>query len=198
MKTRLLIIIAILLVLLPWVRGLELNVNNEVMVDGITTSAIIVMILTMVFSMVSWLLLSWASKSIKFTGFLLSIITGASLVIPFLQVLGPMAGIIVGVVAGFVAFMLQKRMTKPIENRSLVIAVMTLVATYFVLIIIILASQTTMEEAGNGIGEWTGTAEELEKPGFDNILRSNISFIFFLAIIPSLVVTGLIIQDKRK
>jgi len=194
MKTRLLIIIAAFLVLIPWISGMEFDKYNEVMVDGITISAIIVMTITIAFSLVSWFLFSWASKNIKFPGILLSIITGASLVIPFFQVLGPMAGVIVGVVAGFTAFMLQKKIVNPAKNQSLIIATITIVAAYFVLTLIILASQTA--SMGDGIGEWSGTAEGMEKTGFDNILRSNISFVFFLVIIPSLIMTGLIIRDK--
>ncbi|QLH06143.1 hypothetical protein [Nitrosopumilus ureiphilus] len=199
MKTRFLIIIAILLVLLPWISGLEFGINNQVMVDGITISATVVMSITIVFSLVSWFLFSWASKNIKFAGVLLSIITGASLVIPFTQVLGPMTGVIVGVVAGFAAFMLQKKMMPPAKNQSLIIATITIVATYFVLIMIVLVSQTTpLWDAGNGIGAWTGTAEMMEETGFDNILNNNIGFVFFLVIIPSLIITGWVIQDKKK
>ena len=194
MKTRLLIIIAAFLVLIPWIRGLEFGMNNQVMVDGITISAITVMSITIIFSLLSWFLFSWASKNIKFTGILLSIITGASLVIPFIQVLGPMAGVIVGVVAGFTAFMLQKKMTHPTKNQSLIIATITIVVTYFILVMMVLAFQTA--SMGNGIGEWTGTAEGMEETGFDNILNNNIGFIFFLVIIPSLIITGLVIQDK--
>lgn len=166
------------------------------MVDGITVSAIVVMTITLVFSIVSWSLFSWASKNIKFPGFLLSVITGASLVIPFIQVLGPMAGIIVGIVAGFVAFMLQKKMTDPAGNKPLVIAVITLAVAYFALIMMILAAQSSSME--NGIGEWTGTAEGMEKTGFENVISNSIGFVFFLAIIPALIITGLIILDKNE
>ncbi len=196
MKGRFLIILAIFLVLIPWIRGLEFSMSNQVMVDGITVSAIVVMTITLVFSIVSWSLFSWASKNIKFPGFLLSVITGASLVIPFIQVLGPMAGIIVGIVAGFVAFMLQKKMTDPAGNKPLVIAVITLAVAYFALIMMILAAQSSSME--NGIGEWTGTAEGMEKTGFENVISNSIGFVFFLAIIPALIITGLIILDKNE
>lgn len=197
MKTRFLMIIAAFLVLLPWFQGFDIGINNEVMVDGITTSAIAVMIITIIFSLVSWFLFSWASKNIKFAGIPLSIITSASLVIPFLQVLGPMAAVIVGVVAGFAAFMIQKKMTSPIENKSLIVATITLVAAYSVLITVILVTLTnSIWDAGNGIGAWTGTAELLENPGFYTILRNHIGFVFFLAIIPSLIITGLIVRGK--
>ncbi|MCV0366186.1 MAG: hypothetical protein K5798_02835 [Nitrosopumilus sp.] len=200
MKTKLLIVIAVFLVMVPWVRGLEFGMNDQVMADGITMSSIIVMTLAIVFSLVSWILFSWASKNIPLIGIPLSIITGASLLIPFGQVLGPMAGIIVGVVAGFAAFMLQKKITHPAQNTSMIIAAVTIAATYLVLTLMILAIQTPSHvwNTGDGIGAWTGTAQGMEEKGFDNIFNNHIGFSYFLALIPSLIITGLIIQDKTK
>ncbi|GKS67064.1 hypothetical protein YTPLAS73_06110 [Nitrosarchaeum sp.] len=196
MKTRLLIIIAVFLVTIPWVKGLEFSMNSQVMADGITISASIFMTIVIAFSLVSWFLLSWASKNISLTGLLLSVIAGASLAIPFLQVMGPIA-VVVGIVAGFAAYMFQKKMTDPAKNYSLMIAIVTIVAAYFVLAVMILAAQTSMEE---GIGEWTGTVGGMEKErkGFENIFNNNIEFSFFLVLIPSWIITGWIILDKKK
>lgn len=197
MKTRLLIIIASFLVLIPWIGGLEFDMNNKVVVDGITVSAITVMALALSFSLASWFLLSWASKNITFSGVLLSMIMGASLIIPFLQVLGPMAGVIVGVVAGFVAFMLQKKMTNQLQTKPVWIAFATIAGTYLVLTVMVLAVQTSsIWDAGDGIGEWTGTAEGMERAGFVHILGGDVLLAFFL-VIPSLLITGLTIQDKK-
>lgn len=192
MNIKFLIIIAVFLVLIPWIQVLDSDPYNGITVDGIPTSATIVMILTIAFSLLSWFLLSWASKNIKSAGIPLSIITGTSLVLPFMGVLGPMAAIIVGIVAGFTAFMLQKKMINPKHTSSLVIATLTIVATFFVLTIIIVAAHA----ASSGISEWSGTAEGLEKIGFDNMLGYSIEFVSFLAIIPSLIITGLIIRGK--
>jgi Amt family ammonium transporter len=194
-----LILIAAFLVLLPWFQGFDIGINNKVMVDGITTSAIAVMIITIIFSLLSWFLFSWASKNIKFAGIPLSIIMSASLVIPFLQVLGPMAAVIIGVVTGFAAFMLQKKITSPAENKFLLVATVTIVMTYSVLITMILVTLTnSIWDTGDGIGAWTDTAELLENPGFYTILRNHVGFVFFLAIIPSLIITGLIVKKKSK
>lgn len=199
MKTRLLIIIVVFLVLLPWIQRLDVGINNEVMIDGITTSAIIVMIITLAFSLITWGLLSWATKIIKPSGITLGIISGAAIVIPFLEVLGPMAGIIVGITAGFVAFMLQKKMTDPTKNRPIVVASVTMVAAYFILIILVLAAQSPhIWDTGSGIESWTGTPEGVEESGFGNIFGNNIGFAFFLPIIPSLIATGLIIRGKKE
>lgn len=198
MKTVLLIPIVVFLVSLPWLQGLNIGINNEVMVDGVTTSAIVVITTTLSLSLISWALFSWASKSITSSGVLLAIISGASLVIPFLQVLGPMAGIMVGMVAGFVAFMLQKKMKEPANNRPVVIASTTLGSTYIVLIMIVLTvSQTShVWDTGDGVGSWTGTAEDVEESGFDNLFNNGIGFAFFFATIPSLIITELIIGRK--
>lgn len=199
MKTRFLIILAIFLVILPWVQGLHTGINNEVMVDGITTSAIVVMIITLIISLMSWGLLSWASKNISFSGILLGIISGASLIIPFLNILGPMAGVIVGVVAGFVAFMLQKKMLNPTKNQPLIIATIIFATTYSILFTVFLTTQSsTIWDTEVGIGSWTGTTEGLERPSFASILLYNTEIIFIPIVIVSMIMTGLIIRGERK
>ena len=78
-------------------------------------------------------------------------------------IMGPMAAVIIGVVAGFVAFMLQKKITNPTQNKSLKIAAITVAASYLVLIMLFLAIQTNViwDNTGNGIGSWTGTPERM-------------------------------------
>lgn len=194
MKTRLLIIIAIFLVLIPWIKGLDFGINNEVMIDGITVSSVTVMTLTVVFSLVSWILFSWASKNIRVAGIPLSVITATSLMLPFSQTLGPMAAIIVGIVAGFASFMMQKKMICQTQNKSLIISAITLTLAYVALILMILAVSTN--SMNQGIGDWTGTAEGMEETGFGSVINAHIEFVFFLIVIPSLIVTILVIQGK--
>ena len=200
MKTRLLIPIAVFLVLLPWIQGLSTGINNEVMVDGITTSAVIVMAITLAFSLISWALFSWATKNITFSGIFLAIILGVSLVIPFLQVLGPMAGILVGIVAGFVAFLFQQKMKHTAKNRPILLASTTLVVSYVILIMIVLTvSQTShVWNTDNGIGSWRGTTDEIEESIFYNIFNSDIEFVFFFAIVPSLIITYRMLGEKNQ
>jgi len=50
----------------------------------------------------------------------------------------------------------------------------------------------------DGIGEWTGTPEGIEEPRLDYILQDNVGFISFFVIVPSLIITGLIIRDRKK
>jgi len=55
-----------------------------------------------------------------------------------------------------------------------------------------------MWDEGDGIGQWTGTVEGIEEPSLDYFLQDNVSFIFFVLVIPSLVITGLVIRDRKK
>ena len=199
-KNWLLVTAAIFLVGSPWFHGLSFGLSNEVMIDGMTVSATIVITVTLAFSLASWSLLSWASKSnIALPGALLGIISGASLVNPFLQVLGPMAAVIVGVVAGFVAFMLQQKMNTPEKNRPLMVALTTLGAAYFVLSIIVLAvNGPHIWDTSNGIGAWSGTPEGMERSGFDNVFGNNIGFESFLVVIPALIITVLVIRREKE
>ncbi len=202
-RNRLLLAVAVFLVLFPWLQNIDVGFfNNEVMVDGITVSATIVMVITLTFSLISWGLFAWASKNISPAGATLGIISGSSMIIPFLQVLGPMAGIVVGTVAGFVAFMFQKTIdrTTTATNHPIMIAASTLTATYVVLILMILTVQDSsfdIWDTGNGIGSWTGTVEEMEGSALDHAIKSDIGFASFVAVIPSLIMTGLIIRGKK-
>ena len=199
MKTRFLIPIATFLLLLPWIQGLNTGINNGVMVDGITTSAVIVMTITLVFSLISWIMFSWASGNIIFSGVLLAIISGASLVIPFLQVLGPMAGILIGIVAGFVAYMFQQKLKDTANNRPVWIASATLVVSYAMMIMVVLMTSQVSHvwDTGDGIGSWSGTINEIEESIFYNVFNNDIEFLFFFAIVPSLIIMWTVI-GKRK
>ena len=189
--------IAAFLLLIPWVGMLHFDLGR-IQVDGIYTTAAISMTLAVFFSMASWWILSRASKDVRSVGILLSIITGASLVIPFIQVLGPMAAVLVGIVAGFSAFMLQKKAADPARNRPVIVAAAALAAAYLALTILVLAAQSSHTwDAGDGIGAWTGTAEGIEESGFDNIFNSNIGFAYFLAVIPALAVAGLMLRGGK-
>ena len=161
LRNVLLIAVAVFLVLVPWFELLSFGAGNEIMVDGIATSAVIVLVIAVGFSLTSWLVISWISKGIRLPGIALGVITGAALAVPFLQVLGPMAGVVVGVVAGFVAFLFQKKMADPKENRPLITAVATLAVAYFVLIVVSLVFTPT-SIWDDGIVEWYGTAGGLE------------------------------------
>lgn len=112
----------------------------------------------------SWFLLAWASKSIKVIGIPLSIISSAVLMIPFYDILGPMVAVIVGGVAGFVAFMFHKHMITR-DNKFLIITIATVAVSYLALTVMIVLVSTTLYvgDGKYGIGEWSGTAD-IEKP----------------------------------
>ena len=196
MKILFLVPIAVFLVFLPWFQGISVGLNNDVMIDGITTSSVVVMTITLVFSLISWCLISWAAKGLSLSGILIAIILGASIVIPFFDVLGPMAGVILGVVAGFLAFIFEQTIH---HNRFAAITVIGLAITYVILTVLVLTSSQTSHvwDTDDGIGSWSGTAEGIEKSGFENFFDNNIGFVFFLVIVPSLIITQLIIREKK-
>ena len=196
LRNVLLIAVAVFLVLVPWFELLSFGAGNEIMVDGIATSAVIVLVIAVGFSLASWLVISWISKGIRLPGIALGVITGAALAVPFLQVLGPVAGVVVGVVAGFVAFLFQKKMADPKENRPLITAVATLAVAYFVLIVVSLVFTPT-SIWDDGIVEWYGTAGGLESPVFDAVLYNSINPGLLLVAVSSLIITGLLLRDKK-
>lgn len=164
MRTRLLIVIAVGLVLFPLIPLLQFHMGNQVMADGFSVSGSTVWLISIVFSMISWFLFAWASKSIKVEGIPLSIISAAVLIIPFHGVLGPMASVIVGLVAGFVAFMFHKHMTDR-DKKSLIITISIVAVSYLALTTMIILASSTLHiwGTGDGIGEWSGTADGMER-----------------------------------
>ncbi len=196
-RVPILAIIAAFLLLVPWIGMLGFD-PGRIQADGTVTSAAIVMTLAVLFSMISWSVLSWASKSIKPAGILLSVITGAALVIPFIQVLGPVAAVPVGAAAGFSAFMLQKKAADPARNRPVMAAAATLAAGYLVLAILVLAAQDSHAwDAGGGIGSWSGAQKGMEESGFDDAFNNGIGFAYLLVIVPSLAATGLALRRGK-
>ena len=164
MKTKLLIIIAVGLVLFPLIPLLQHYMGNQVMIDSFSISGSTVWLISIVFSMMSWSLFALASKSIKVEGISLSVISAAVLIIPFHDVLGPMASVIVGLVAGFVAFMFHKHMASR-DKKSLMITIATVVISYLALTMMIILASNTLHiwDTGNGIGAWSGTADGMER-----------------------------------
>ncbi len=192
MRTCLLTVIAAFLLSIPLLDTLDFDFGG-IQVDRISTSAIIVMALAVFFSLVAWLILSAVSKNLRPAGSLLSIITGASLTIPFLHVLGPISGIPVGVVAGFSAFTLQKKMVNFANNHSIITACTTLVISYVVLAILVLVINNT----DDGVGTWSGTIEGIEESGIDNTF-GNVGFAHVLVIVSSLAATIMILYGKNE
>lgn len=184
--------------MIPWADKMEIEFG-QVQVNIIPTSTVVVMTVAVLLSMASWSVLSLVSKSIRPAGVLLSVITGSSLIIPFIQVVGPMASVLVGAVAGFSAFMLQKKMPHPAGNRPVVIAAAALAATHLALILLILSVQSPhIWDTGDGIGSWTGTAEGIEKRGFENIFNNGIGFAHLAVTVPSLATAVWVIRRENE
>lgn len=153
--------IAAFALLFPW-----FGWGGGVAAGGVAVSATVVTVLAVSLSLVSWMTLSLVSRMLGPAGAALAIIAGASLVSPFLYVLGPAGGAAVGVAAGFAAFQLQRTAADPGRRRSMAAAAATVVSGYAVLAVAALALAPTPRiwDVGTGIGAWTGTAEGVEPP----------------------------------
>lgn len=161
MRSVLLWAIAAFAVLLPW-----LGWDGDVSAWGVVGSAEVVTVLAVSVSMVSWALLSLVSRTLGPAGAALAVITGASLVSPFLHVLGPTGGAAVGVAAGFAAFQFHRTAADPGRHRPLAAAAATVASVYAVLAVaaLVLVPTSHVWDSGSGIGAWTGTAEGVEPP----------------------------------
>ena len=161
MRSVLLWVIATFAVLLPW-----FGWDGDVSAWGVVGSAEVVLVLAVSVSMVSWALLSLVSRTLGPAGAALAVIAGASLVSPFLHVLGPTGGAAVGVAAGFAAFQLHKTAADPGRHRPLAAAAATVASVYVVLAVaaLVLVPSSHVWDSGSGIGAWTGTAEGVEPP----------------------------------
>lgn len=188
-------VIAAFLVLITWSWRLNFD-SNEVMVDGVMTSAIIVFALTVAFSLASWMALSATFRHITTSGVVLSIITGAAAVIPFMDILGPVAGMVVGAMAGFVAFLFQKTMANPRKGKPLAAAAATFTAAYLVLIAVFFAAQSeTVWDTSDGIGAWSGTPDGMMSWEPADFFHNYNRLVLFPAAILSLTATALVVRS---
>jgi ammonia channel protein AmtB len=115
MKLKLLIIAAIIVVTIFWFTPFQLNMSDEVIftgisiprfgVDGFTMSASIVTLIVLLFSVMSWTLLSWADhrKSILHN-IPASALLGLIVIIPISGMVGLMFAVILGVIIGSCLF----------------------------------------------------------------------------------------------
>lgn len=115
MKTWILIIIAIIVVSVFWFNPFQLNMLNEIIfigfsvpvfgIDGFTTSASIVTMIATIFSVISWILLSWAGyRKLILCNTPASALVGLIVITPISGIAGPMLAIILGVVTGSCLF----------------------------------------------------------------------------------------------
>lgn len=151
MRTALLALVAAFLVLTVWLQWTGTDSAGEIHLDGISRSGAIVTAASATSSLICWLLIARLSGRYGVGGIILCIITGVSLVLPFLSALGPSAGVVVGAVAGFAASRLQRRMDVTTQRRSLMVAVPVLATAYLVLVATTLAvtSPPLWEDAGS-------------------------------------------------
>ena len=140
---------------LIWIGYLLFGRSDEVMIDGITTSATIVTILSITLSVASWSLFARFTHNLNPQGVMLAVIIGLVIITPFRTDLGPSAAIIVGIVAGFSTHMIFQKILYSSKNKSLLIGIITIFATYAVLFAIIASIQSThLWDTSYGTGAW--------------------------------------------
>ena len=200
MRDVFLIAVAVFLVLIPWFEALSFGADSGMAVYGTAIGASVVLAIAVGSSLATWRILSRASKDIRLPGIVLGVITGAALAVPFLQILGPTGGVVVGIVAGLAAFSLQKRMRGPKENRPLATAATTLAAAYFALIVVSLTlTVPSLWGADSGMGKWYGTVDGyLAISIFDAVSYGAFRLDLLLVAVSSLIITGLIIRGKNE
>ena len=82
-----------------------------------------------------------------------------------------MAAVLVGIVAGFSAFMLQKKAADPARNRPVIVAAAALAAAYLALTILVLAAQSSHTwDAGDALVHGLAPQRTLKSP--DSITSS--------------------------
>ena len=70
MNIRILTIIAVGLILFPLITLLQFHIGSQVMIEGYGISGSIVWLISIIFSMISWVLFACASKNIRVDGIL--------------------------------------------------------------------------------------------------------------------------------
>ena len=118
MKTWILTVIAIIVVSIFWLNPFQLNMLNEIIftgfsipvfgLDGFTTSASIVTLITPLFSVISWILISWAGhKKSILRNAPTSALLGLIIIIPISGIAGLMLAVILGVITGSSLFVFE-------------------------------------------------------------------------------------------
>ena len=92
-----------------WIVYILVGYASGMAVDVIRVSGMVVTVLSVAFSMLSWFLFSWAFKNVSVQGMMLSIITGVSIMAPFRNDFGPMAAVLVGLASGYSSYALQRK-----------------------------------------------------------------------------------------
>lgn len=174
MKIRVLVIIGFF-ASLTYVGYLSIGLSREVMIDEITVSTLVVTVLSIVFSVLSWFLFSWASKNLSLQGIMLSVITGVVIIIPFNRDLGPIAGILMGLAGGFAAYMIGQKIATS-KNKFLIIGLGTIAASCIIVSLLISSVQTISPwDAGNKVESWNKTILDDPSPESNFLQRYHIS-----------------------
>lgn len=65
-------------------------------------------------------------------------------------------------------------------------------------LVILTRPVVTVDVWDDGISQYSGTVEGMEEANVDDTLRMNQNFILTMIVTPSVIITGIILWDKRK
>ena len=101
MKNKILIIMVTIIVSFFWFNSIKSILDDTVLIDGITLSVFIVSLLTPVFSVSSWSLLSLIRHNkITISNMIASALLGVIVITPIAQMSGPILAILLGIATG--------------------------------------------------------------------------------------------------
>ena len=80
--------------------------DSQISIDGNGTSVYIVLILSMVSSLILFIVLCLVFKNLSLAGVLFSILLAQIIVLPISQVIGPVLGVLLGGIAGVATFII--------------------------------------------------------------------------------------------
>lgn len=187
-----LLLFAGLMLSAPWVWG-----GGAGAVDGVVVSSVVVTMVAVAFSLMSWMAFCIASRTLVMAGIPMAIITGACLSAPFLHALGPVGGMALGAVAGFAAFQFHMAALDRSNNRPLVVAGAAIALAYLAMATVVLMAPASPHawDAGDGVGAWTGTVHDAERQAAT--WYDTRGFAPFLAATATLGMTVLIMRRMR-
>ena len=62
----------------------------------------------------------------------------------------------------------------------------------------VVVSSSHIWDTGDGIGSWTGTAEGIEVPTFEDQIIHNMPFVTSMIVLPFVIIGFVVVWDKRK
>jgi len=153
-----------------WFGWFGFNAGSEVMADGIAASAWSVTNISAGMASVTWMLVSWAhTGKPSIVGAATGAVAGLVAITPASGWVGPMAAIIIGIVAGMVCYgAVAFKNSRKLDDALDVWGVHGIGGLTGAILVGTFASPHIWD-TGDGIGAWTGTPEGLEQQAINII-----------------------------